>query len=64
MEKSGVIFPCFMLQYNDRWKIFHNIIVIGWKVFHLSTLFDTITTHRVSQKGERKNANRKSDGNP
>ena len=42
MEKSRATFPCFMLQYNDRWKIFHDIIVIGWKVFHLSTLLDAI----------------------
>ena len=25
MEKSRAIFPCFILQYNFRWKIFHAI---------------------------------------
>jgi hypothetical protein len=31
MEKSRVIFPCFMLQYDYRWKFFHPIRAICGK---------------------------------
>ena len=42
MEKSRAIFPCFTLQYNYRWKNFHDIIVLAWKTFHLSTLLSSM----------------------
>jgi hypothetical protein len=31
MEKSRGYFPLFTLQYQDRWKIFHAIGLIGGK---------------------------------
>ena len=31
MEKSMAIFPCFMLQYDYRWKFFHPIRAICGK---------------------------------
>jgi hypothetical protein len=31
MEKSRGYFPLFTLQYQDRWKIFHAIGLVGGK---------------------------------